>query len=461
MFRLRYLILLSILLAFLGCKSKDKSVVTDTSVVLTGTVQNVRTERGIPNASVGVVEYPEVTTGTDSTGNYTLFIEVGDSLKQNIHVYASAGSGYGKDTTVLYIVSGRKYQVPTLSLKNLADDPDTSNSGPSTSPATIYFVGSNVPYITVRETGEVETARLTYEVRDTRGVPVDLNNSATVRFSILGGTTGGEYLGNDTAVTNENGRAMVSVISGTRPGTLQIMATVHDTIRARPVQLSVHTGPPDSVHTTVGFHRINYPGLDWVGRVDTVVALIGDRYSNPVPVGTQCYFYSDHGVVEPQGNANIDGMSRVLLLSGNPFPFNSTDRGWSRVHLQTVDCTGHRYSIFGTVLWTGVIWNFNVVPNTFDIPNRGMQQFNITLSDVYDHPLSSGTQYMVTSTFGTLNGDINLIFPDTWSDDWTHFTFTLSDPDTIDHAIGAMTVLTIAVAGDNGRAMRQVSGVIH
>lgn len=456
--RLTIFVAISLLL-LVGCKTKNNTA-SDTTVRLTGSVVNSRTNRGVPAASVGCIEFAG-TTHTDSAGRYEMTVATGDSFAGLITLYAFA-TDYSRDSVYINVRSGHEYEVPGISLTNLSENPDTSNhSGPSGDPATILFVGSDVNSISVRETGSVETARLTYEVRDVRGIPVDVNHRTTVRFSIEGATGGGEYLGNDTAVTTESGRCQVALISGTRPGTIQIMAHVNlatDTLRARPVRMTIHSGPPDSVHTTIGFWNINFPGLDWIARVDSALVLVGDRYSNPVPAGTQVYFNTDHGVTVAQGIVDQYGLASIPFFSGNPYP--EATQGWSTVYVQTVDWTGHRYVLPATILWTGVISNLSVTPTTFNLNNAESQRFDITVSDRFNHPLSAGTTLTVTTTAGQLSGQVNLTFPDTWSTGWTHFTFYLSDDDPRTNETKSATI-TVTVSGRNGTGTATASGIIH
>jgi len=461
MIRLKTLswLLLPLLMA-VGCKN-DKNVVTSTTVLLVGDVVNHRTQRGIPNVSISTIQYTE-TTRSDSSGHYQLEVTTGDSFRGIISVVAII-SGYSSDTTNVNAVAGHQVLVPKIVLNNLSDSPDTTVGGPSGPPATLLYVGATDTSIGVRETGIPETAILTYEVRDTRGIPVDLNNRCVVKFVIQGQTGGGEYLGNDTAVTNENGRVQVSIISGIRPGTIQIVASVHDTIIARPVRMSIHTGPPDQLHTTIGYYRVNFPGLDWVGRVDSVVALIGDRYSNPVPAGTQSYFSTNNGVIQPQGVANFDGMTVVPLFSGNPYPWgvnaDSSEWGFSTCRAQTVDWLHQSYIMPGRVLWTGAPANFSIQADTFNIENGGSRTFHVHVSDEFDHPFSEGTVFAVGTTSGNLSGDVNVTYPDTWSRAWTNFVFSLSDADTTYRLVNVS--VTCSVNGLNGYASLTITGTMR
>lgn len=442
-----------ILISLVSCETDD-NVVSDRTVTLAGQVLDARTNRGIPNANIRTVEFFE-TASSDENGNFEFTILTGDSFRAQIRVIASANQ-YKSDTISILATSGRRMQLPNFRLSNLNDIDTNITTGPSGPPSSILFVGSNVPSIGVRETGIVEAMILTYEVRDNRGIPVDLDNQTTVFFRIDGSTGGGEYLGNDSAVTDINGRVTCSIISGIRAGTVQVVAICNDTIIARPVVVTIHSGPPDSLHTTIGFERINFPALDWVARIDTVMVLLGDRYSNPVPAGTRTYFFSDHGVIQGMGTADQNGIASVLLFSGNPYPPD----GWSFTHAQTVDWTGNSYIVSGQVLWTGTIGFFSVTPTTFTIANRGSQAYVVYLADYLNHPLSRGTTFKVNTTAGVLTGDIDLVFPDTQSQSWTYFYFTLSDDDPNDAEPPKACIISIETRGLNGNSIITASGTV-
>ncbi len=61
--------------------------------------------------------------------------------------------------------------------------------------------------------------------------------------------------------------------------------------------------------------------MDVVGDSVQVVALVGDRYNNPVTPGTAVYFTTSAGVVTTAtGYTDSVGFARVTLYGGNPLP---------------------------------------------------------------------------------------------------------------------------------------------
>jgi hypothetical protein len=62
-------------------------------------------------------------------------------------------------------------------------------------------------------------------------------------------------------------------------------------------------------------------GMDFVGDSVQLIALVGDRYNNPVTPGTAVYFTTSGGVVTTAtGYTDSVGFARATLYSGNPLP---------------------------------------------------------------------------------------------------------------------------------------------
>jgi hypothetical protein len=199
-------------------------------------------------------------------------------------------------------------------------------------PAQIAFIGSSTSDISVAGVGALENAVVTYEVRDSLGQAIDKSKRVyatyTLQFypnsSVGGGTAPRVIPGADS--TNDQGRLLASIISGTQAGTIQLVANIFvngKTIKSEPVKLSVHSGFPDQDHFSIipNFYSVLYN--DMATRGFTIA--VGDTFSNPVATGTSIYIHSQAGIVQTgkdNFNAYTDpsGVAQVTLLMVNPHP---------------------------------------------------------------------------------------------------------------------------------------------
>ncbi len=115
-----------------------------------------------------------------------------------------------------------------------------------------------------------------------------------VAFSIAAGPGGGEKLegasaGVVNAVTNGDGIATAVVISGTKPGAIQVRATSGTTVRNTTVY--VGAGPAAKLTAHAAQPQIDY----WSST--TIEAAVQDAYGNAVEDGTVIRFSCDEGVV--------------------------------------------------------------------------------------------------------------------------------------------------------------------
>jgi hypothetical protein len=351
---------------------------------------------------------------------------------------------------------------------------------------TIAFLGANPQEISVRGVGGLETALLTWEVRDSLGIPIDAAHALTLTISIQNGPGGGEYISPSPVTTNASGQAFTTITAGTRSGVFQIVAT--GTVGARvltttPVRVVINAGFADQVHFTIASPRYNLPILNVAGARNSVSVIVGDRYSNPVAINTAVYFRSSAGVIQPTVFTNKDGQGSVDLISGNPRPFGAYSAGagqdgYHYIVARTIGEAGSTVTDSILVLWSGDALISNFAPGTFNILNGGSQVFTFTVSDVLGHPLAAGTTISVLAavppppdpnaavnqvqlTFG-VGGGITLndvILPGPGA---TTFTCKLSDGTTnIIDSIGTRVTLTVAVGGPNGLASFSTDGTVH
>lgn len=187
----------------------------------------------------------------------------------------------------------------------------------------------------VKDSGRNTTLTVTAHVRDAKNNPV--TDGVLVAFSIVASPGGGEFLSTTLPVPTLNGQAQVSLNAGIRSGTVRISASVVDstgqpiqpTVSAVSTDVIIFAGPPyiDDVNdpatsrVSVGARPVNIFGWYVVNDTTTIVAVVGDKFNNPVPESTAVYFTTTGGIISTHtGYTNKNGIAVVRLISAQPYP---------------------------------------------------------------------------------------------------------------------------------------------
>jgi len=296
-------------------------------------------------------------------------------------------------------------------------------------------------------------------------------------FSITGGPGGGEFLSPTQGKTDENGQVAVTLNAGILAGVVQIAAeaTVGErTITSSPVKLSIHGGLPAQEHFGLATERINFPALQKVNARLGVVAVVGDKFSNPVRPGTNIYFRTNAGNIQTETTTDDDGVAMVELISlGKNINKTEFGPGFGYVVSETRGENGTLVADSVLVLLSGspII---SVNPATFEIPNNGTRVFEFTVADYNGNPMAEGQSISVDIDVPDfpgdvqppeliLNGDTEFLLPDTHSRDYTTFSFTLSvfggeEEDVIQNM---PVTIKITTSGPNGGAILNITGIVN
>jgi hypothetical protein len=279
-------------------------------------VINAQTQQPIEGAVVRVQNIsPEPTIFTDAEGNYKSEFET--KITTEVLVIAFKES-FVPDTIAALAVPGRTVDVPFLRLTPTPSTPSASGNAASI----ILFVQS-APSIGVRESGAVETARLTFEVQDSIGNAINIDHGVEVSFFMSSSAGGGEFIYTLSERTGFDGHVETYLTSGTKAGVVQLQAEIkvgNKTIRSKPIAIAIHGGLPDPVHLSVASHYLNFPGFNIFGLINATTAFVGDKYTNPVRPGTAVYFTSTGGIIQGSALTNDLGEATVNLISAAPQP---------------------------------------------------------------------------------------------------------------------------------------------
>ena len=184
--------------------------------------------------------------------------------------------------------------------------------------------------IGVRGSGTSETSNLTFEARDSNGnlvqdpVPGNSTSGTAVSFTLdSGGLGGGESLSPPRA-TAVNGQATTTLQSGTKSGTVKVIAFIDANGNGSPdareiaslaISVVVTSGPPWGENLGIVVQKLNISGLITSGLTDTVTAFLSDRFSNPVPDGTAVSFFSDPPSITGAAVSNSSGGTTVATAT--------------------------------------------------------------------------------------------------------------------------------------------------
>jgi hypothetical protein len=362
-----------------GCdvfKNED----TSGTISLQGQVLNEETNNPVEGAVIRVSPYEQFYE-TDQNGFFVQELKIDSTTTLTVE---ASRTGYISRSYEVLAIAGRTVDVPVFRLVQFAEEVQESGFA-----ANILLQEQSSESIGVIESGSQEVAEISFLVADSSGRPVVLDKSTSVRFSFGSAPGGGEYLFPTEATTDNNGIAVVHLSSGTKAGVVQVVAelTSNGTIvRSRPVVVAIHGGLPDQEHFSIGPGQFNFPGLLTYGLKNPISVIVGDKFSNPVRIGTSVYFSSTHGVVLGSIQTDDSGQGEVDLISANPLPVDG---------IALVTATSADENELPVVGSTPVV--FSGAPFVSVSPSVALldQTYELTVRDQNGNPLAPGTQISV------------------------------------------------------------------
>ncbi|GAB5520283.1 MAG: hypothetical protein RhofKO_25340 [Rhodothermales bacterium] len=455
-----HILALFVLVGLAGCDAFSSDEENPGGIVrFVGQVLNQETNNPVPGAFVQIQPYNNLPVETDDEGRYDFELEV-DST-QTLTVVISRDGFNGTSVEVLGVVD-RTISVPTVKIEQIVDDQPISGKA-----SNILLLQQSGQSIGVKESGSAEVAQITFQIADSLGRPIVLDQAVDVAFSLGVSPGGGEFIFPQRASTDNNGQVTANLSAGTRAGAVQLIAQAQvdgRTIRSTPVSVAIHGGLPNQTHFSVGPQRFNFPGLLRFGIENNISVIVGDQYANPVRPETAVYFTSSHGVVEGSTLTDDLGRGAVTLLSGNPLPSD----GIGVVTARSADVNQNEVVGRTPVLFSGV----PVVTVSPTVAQIG-QTYEVTITDNNGNPLVAGTtlSVRVEGTRVKAVGNTSVTFDDTAFIDQngdgdnldyadvvrgqgiTEFRFRAVEDRNFNEEDGDPRVetVTIIVAGENGR----------
>jgi hypothetical protein len=121
-----------------------------------------------------------------------------------------------------------------------------------------------------------------------------------VDFSVVPDSKpGGLKLSGTSATSDSDGYVTVSLIAGTVPTPVWVVATVHGTtLKSQSNSLSITTGLPTQNFFSLSVSTFNIEGWSYDGVTSSLTIIASDRLGNPVPDGTAVNFISSGAQVK-------------------------------------------------------------------------------------------------------------------------------------------------------------------
>ncbi|WP_421774675.1 invasin domain 3-containing protein [Gracilimonas sp.] len=450
-----------------SCKSSD-----DDGVIIQGQVVHQQTREPVIDALVQITdpgEFSNTFTRTDSIGQYSLgaleILEITD-----LSITASAPNFTEVNRTLKVTpkdqITGFDFELPADQSGD-GDNGDDEPSGPSGGAAAIELAELSTETINIAATGGNTSSTITFEVQDSSGNSIDLNNAIDVEFSIVSGPGGGEEITPLMVTTNAQGKASATLKSGNSAGVVKVQARIERTVQkfspmasvsnrgldernistgnldnttpamdnnkvarkviseqvvitSEPVAITIHGGFPDANHFSISSSSLNYEYVQ--GLQVPISVLVGDEFSNPVTPGTAVYFNATNGVIagSAEGHTNQEGKATVNL--------NPDGTGNTTVTATTVDKNNQEIQQSLGLLFSSSKANI-VATDEVSLNPGESTTIDFTVTDRNGNPMASGTSIQVTTEGSiTLSGTTSTTLGDELNggNGITSFTFNAS-----------------------------------
>ncbi len=455
-----------------------------------GRVFDAQSRLPLYNATVYIVSNLLIDSiQTTPSGEYSFSIDL-QGLPSLPGLLKVAKSGYKPQFENFTVEAGKSITVDFSLVRDTTTGirPDTLGHAHS-----IAFVSMSAREISVYGVGGTESSIIIWEVRDSLGFPITIDNKDTVEFELFGtpaDSIGGyqpAYVTPVKAVTNVAGRVATTINSGTRAGVLQFIAKLRRETDGRwiystPVVITVNAGLPDQEHFTIGVNQRNFAGYDWLGRTNGVSVQVGDKYSNPVKVNTAVYFNTTGGIVTASGFTSPTGHASVTHFSGNPLPIlpelgawpllYGDGTGYARVRAYTLGENYTHVTDSIVVLLSGESEIFIDTSTTyFKVDSGTCISVPIRICDRFGNPLAPSTRMSLQVQFSPPEGTNWSVLASGLPDDplgdymtrgpgRTNFTILICDGTPGGTPQSMPFIVKIRVTGPNGNVFTVINGAV-
>ncbi|MFT5788680.1 MAG: hypothetical protein ACI8SJ_000787 [Shewanella sp.] len=223
-----------------------------------------------------------------------------------------SGNSERDDQIIATVTAGNQILTATLDF-TLESQTLANLSFVSAEPASIRIKGAG-------GTGSSESSLITFKVSDANGQVIAQQQ---VDFS-LDTTVGGISFANGAATTtntsNSAGLVSASVLSGTVPTPVRVVATAavddNKSVTTQSEQLTINTGLPQQLGFSVSADLFNPEAGDYNGEKVAITAYASDSFGNPAPDDTAINFTAEGGQIV-SNCLTVNGTCSVEWTSAN------------------------------------------------------------------------------------------------------------------------------------------------
>ncbi|WP_299805489.1 Ig-like domain-containing protein [uncultured Shewanella sp.] len=226
-----------------------------------------------------------------------------------------SGNSERNDQIIASVVAGNQTLTAELDF-SLASQTLANLSFISAEPTSIRIKGAG-------GTGSSESSLITFKVADANGQPIA---QQAVDFSLDTSVGGIKFTNGDTNTSNtSNSAGLVSttVLSGTMPTPVRVLATATssdgESVTTQSEQLTINTGLPQQLGFGLSSNLLNPEAGDFNNVKATITAFASDSFGNPAPDDTTINFTAEGGQIEPSCLI-VDGSCSVEWSSTTPRP---------------------------------------------------------------------------------------------------------------------------------------------
>ncbi|MEW5798609.1 MAG: hypothetical protein AB1728_06345 [Bacteroidota bacterium] len=507
-----------LLLGIFSCEDPNAAG-SEFTVTISGRVEN-RAQSGQDSVVITLNKpFRRDTTKSDGSFSYSFVSSEKNAVDATLSFRHMNLAFRDTSIDIQYSSTSKSVALGVVQLTGITPGVDSAITGrPSLRAGVIVLKSVSFSTISIRGAGSNDASILTFEVKDSLGVPVDDLNKTTVFFTLVNKPDLLTELNKTSAVTNSAGQASVQLTAGNRSGLAQVQAyalvkrasdtTQTDTIKSPIISLTIAGGLPVASRFTIGSQKYNVPGLVKFNLRNTITAVVGDTFGNPVQKGTVVYFSTTGGIIQPTATTSEDGTVGIDLITGNPIPANgiavitaqvgttggggvnskqgfdlmakskSVDEGvivkglrskrqstkHHAVDIQTTSSSGSVFTRTLNILFSGTP-RITSNDSVFVVPTLGSKQINFTVADENGNPLSQGTTIKVTgigtdTSGAVLSGDLDKNLPDTYDRSWTQFSINVADRRTKNLSATVPINISIEVTGENGNVKKTFLGYL-
>ncbi|MCL1050088.1 Ig-like domain-containing protein [Shewanella abyssi] len=222
-----------------------------------------------------------------------------------------SGNSERDDQIIATVTAGNRILTATLDF-TLASQTLANLSFVSAEPASLRIKGAG-------GTGSSESSLITFKVSDANGQVIAQQQVDFSLDTTVGGISFANSAATTTSTSNSAGLVSATVLSGTVPTPVRVVATAtnnSESVTSQSEQLTINTGLPQQLGFSVSADLFNPEAGDFNGEKVSITAYASDSFGNPAPDDTTINFTAEGGQIV-SNCLTVNGTCSVEWTSAN------------------------------------------------------------------------------------------------------------------------------------------------